>query len=306
MATKSVHQSVEPDRIALNARDVEFDFHELPLHWIPNEPVATHMINVMHMMLPEFEEWFVRCFSEALPYIKDEQLKEDVLGFIGQEAQHAKGHADALERLKAQGLDPGPFAEQMAWLVKLLYSNRGLSGRARYELMVLQASLTSAIEHITAFLGQWVLNAKSLDAAGADPVMLDLLRWHGAEEVEHRSVAYDLYQHLDGGYVRRVVPYGLVLPALVWVWIIVGTRYLLKNDPVVQGNASLDPLTFWRASRKGILPTVWEIVKMAPGYLMPKYHPSKYGSTSQAVAYLANSPAARSAIDRQYLQASAR
>ncbi len=299
MATKTADQAVEPDRIALNARDVEFDFHELPLHWIPNEPVATHMINVMHMMLPEFEEWFVRCFSEALPYIKDEQLKEDVLGFIGQEAQHAKGHADALVRLREQGLDPGPFAEQMAWLVKQLYSNRGLKGRARYELMVLQASLTASIEHVTAFLGQWVMDAKGLDAAGADPVMLDLLRWHGAEEVEHRSVAYDLYQHLDGGYIRRAVPYGVVLPMIVWVWLIVGTRYLLKNDPELKGSASLNLVTFWQAGRKNILPTVWELIKMAPGYLLPNYHPSKYGSTSQAVAYLATSPAAKAALDAQ-------
>ncbi|WP_261994278.1 metal-dependent hydrolase, partial [Streptomyces sp. t39] len=53
-------------------------------------------------------------------------------------------------------------------------------------------------------LGDWVLNADGLDRAGADPVMLDLLRWHGAEEVEHRSVAYDLLRHLDPGYRRRV------------------------------------------------------------------------------------------------------
>ena len=39
---------------------------------------------------------------------------------------------------------------------------------------------------------------------GSDPVMLDLLRWHGAEEVEHRSVAFELFQHVSGSYVRRV------------------------------------------------------------------------------------------------------
>lgn len=291
--------AVEPDRIALNARDVEFDFKDLPLHWIPNEPVATHMINVMHMMLPEFEEWFVRCFSEALPYIKDEQLKEDVLGFIGQEAQHAKGHEGAYQRLIEQGLDPKPFAKQMAWIVEQLYSNRGLQGRARYELMVFQASLTASIEHITAFLGQWVLDAKALDEAGADPVMLDLLRWHGAEEVEHRNVAYDLYQHLDGGYIRRAVPYGVILPAVIWIWLIMGTRYLLDHDPVLKGKEKLTLMSFIRAGQKGILPTVWDLIKMAPGYLLPNYHPSHYGSTSQAVAYLATSPAAKAALDAQ-------
>jgi hypothetical protein len=51
------------------------------------------------------------------------------------------------------------------------------------------------IEHYTAVLGQWILDAHQLDEAGADPAMMDLLRWHGAGEVEHRSVAFDVYQH---------------------------------------------------------------------------------------------------------------
>src|SRR5579872_5462491 len=41
------------------------------------------------------------------------------------------------------------------------------------------------------------------DYAGADPVMLDLLRWHGAEEVEHRALVYDVYQDLSGSYALR-------------------------------------------------------------------------------------------------------
>jgi len=46
---------------------------------------------------------------------------------------------------------------------------------------------------------KWVLDADGLDEA-MHPMMLDLVRWHGAEEVEHRCVAFDVYQHLGGGY----------------------------------------------------------------------------------------------------------
>jgi predicted metal-dependent hydrolase len=40
----------------------------------------------------------------------------------------------------------------------------------------------AAIEHFTAVLGEWVIQNKGLEYAGADDNMLDLLRWHGAEE----------------------------------------------------------------------------------------------------------------------------
>jgi predicted metal-dependent hydrolase len=29
--------------------------------------------------------------------------------------------------------------------------------------------------------------------------MIDLIKWHGSEEIEHRTVAFDLYRHLGGG-----------------------------------------------------------------------------------------------------------
>ncbi len=72
-----------PAKVALHARDVEFDWAGLPLTWIPGEVFACHLINVLHLLLPEGERWFVKGFSEALPLIEDEQLRENVVGFIG-------------------------------------------------------------------------------------------------------------------------------------------------------------------------------------------------------------------------------
>ena len=33
--------------------------------------------------------------------------------------------------------------------------------------------------------------------------MIDLIKWHGSEEIEHRTVAFDLYRHLGGSYIAR-------------------------------------------------------------------------------------------------------
>jgi predicted metal-dependent hydrolase len=286
----------EPDNLVLTARDVEFDWTALPMHWVPGEPLATHIINVLHLLLPEGERWFVRVFSQALPLITDEQLREDVLGFIGQEGVHAKAHQGVLDHFLANGLDPRPYTRQLEWMFRKLLGDRPeLTGNAARQYLIERVCVVAAIEHYTAFLGQWVLDARKLEAAGADPVMLDLLRWHGSEEVEHRSVAFDLYQHLSGAYVRRVWNLLVVGPIFIWLWVR-GVRFLVKNDPALRGtNVKASWSGAMRASLRGLLPRLSSILLAALHYVKPNYHPSQEHSTAQAVAYLAASPAARAA-----------
>ena len=49
---------MEPDNLVLQPRDVRFDWSALPMHWVPDEPVTTHVMNVLHLLLPEGERWF--------------------------------------------------------------------------------------------------------------------------------------------------------------------------------------------------------------------------------------------------------
>ncbi|WP_043605877.1 MULTISPECIES: metal-dependent hydrolase [Protofrankia] len=290
--------------MVLQPRDVRFDWSRLPDPWIPGEPVASHTINVLHLLLPEGERWFVRVFQRALPMITDGRVREDVLGFIGQEALHAQAHQGALEHLRATGLDPDPYLRQLEWLFHQVLGDRpGLPPRRAREHVVEQVAIIAAVEHFTAFLGDWVLNADALDRAGADPVMLDLLRWHGAEEVEHRSVAYDLLRHLDPGYPRRIRAMALTGPILYWLWIR-GARFLMAADPQLARSRPGGPqrAESWRAflaaSRRGLLPAPGQAVRSGLRYLRRDYHPTQEGSTRQAVAYLATSPAARAAAAR--------
>ncbi|WP_116201165.1 metal-dependent hydrolase [Amycolatopsis circi] len=281
--------SADHEQIVLHARDVEFDFSKLPMHWIPGQPQATHSINVLHLALPEGERWFVEVFKQAVPLIRDERLKEDVLGFIGQEAMHAQAHDGAAEHLESAGVSVRPYIAQMEWMFRRLLGDRPRSSR---EWLIERLAMVAAIEHYTAFLGQWILDAKELDAAGADETMLDLLRWHGAEEVEHRSVAYDLFCHLDGRYGRRVRSMIVVTPVLAWVFLR-GTRFLMKNDPTRPGRANLR--AYRRAARRGLLPGPGELLREIRPYFRKSYHPTETGNTDQAVAYLASSPAAKAA-----------
>ncbi|HEY1134728.1 MAG TPA: metal-dependent hydrolase, partial [Nocardioides sp.] len=264
-----------PEHVALHARNVSFDWTGLPLTWIPGEVFASHLVNVLHLLLPEGERWFVQVFSDALPLIKDEQLREDVVGFIGQEGMHAASHQGVLDHFDEHGLDTRAYVAQVATLFQRILGDRDLEGAAAEEWLVLRVSVVAAIEHLTAVLGDWILNSPGLDAAGADPTMLDLLRWHGAEEVEHRAVAYDLFTHLDGRYHRRVLAYVLGGPALVWLWV-QGVRYLMEHDTT---NPGVRPRfsSLLRTARKGLTPGYGLLVRSSWRYLLPGYHPSREG-----------------------------
>ncbi|MGW5678005.1 metal-dependent hydrolase [Streptomyces sp. NPDC003860] len=282
---------VASEHVELKACKVSFDWADSPLHWVPGDPFTTHTINVLHLLLPAGERWFIHVYKQVLPLIEDDRLRADVIGFIGQEAVHSQAHDDVLPHLKALGLDPTPYTAQVDWMFEKLLGDRTLPpGRARRWWLLERVALIAAIEHYTAFLGNWVLNAEELDRRGADPMMLDLLRWHGAEEVEHRSVAFDLFTHVDGGYGRRVRTWASAFSTLVFLWQR-GVRFFMANDPLLtDGKASF--AQFHRAGRAGVLPATGDVLRSVPRYLGRAYHPSQEGSTAQAVAYLATSPGA--------------
>lgn len=281
---------------AIVPRRVRFDWSDTPLHWVPGDPQATHAINVLHLLLPAGEKWFVRVYRQALPLVADEQLRSDVKGFMGQEAVHSRAHTTVLDHLAEQGLDPTPYTRHVDWLFEHLLGDEPL-GRTpppwlRRSWLKQRLAIIAAVEHFTAVLGMWILDSPGLDAAGADPTMLDLLRWHGAEEVEHRSVAFDLFQHVSGSYVRRVETMVVSAFALTFLWIM-GTRFFMAADPTVSGKATWR--AFFRSVRQGRAPSLGHVYRTIPDYLRRSYHPEPHGDTALALAYLASSPAAQAA-----------
>ncbi|AEW95563.1 MULTISPECIES: metal-dependent hydrolase [Streptomycetaceae] len=289
-----------PTPYPIRPRRVSFDWRDTPLHWIPDEPVATHVINVLHLLLPAGERWFVKVFKEALPLVTDPELLGDVKGFMGQEATHSVQHSYVLDHLAEQGLDTHPYTRHVDWMFDVLLGDEPPAGLplSRREWLRFRLSLIAAIEQFTAVLGDWILRADGLDRADPDAVMLDLLRWHGAEEVEHRAVAFDMYQHAGGSglprYLRRVYGMAVTAPVLLWLWAF-GAAYLIRHDPQLRGRLGYTLREHNKAVRKGLLPTWGELGAAIPRYLRRSYHPSQEGSLRNAVAYLATSPAARAA-----------
>jgi hypothetical protein len=285
--------SLDHERLVLEARDVDFDWARLPFHYVPDEPFTTHMLNVLHMLLPAGEEFFVEMFKKALPLIKDDQLRLDVQGFIGQESVHSQAHSGVLDRFTAQGVDVTPYTDQVRWMFEKVLGQKPRWSRRRQDSWLLeQVSFVSAIEHYTAILGEWILNTPAHDGIGTDPVMLDMLRWHGAEEVEHKAVAFDTMKHLRAGYWRQVRAQLVVSPAMLLLWIR-GVRFLYSVDPQLPPGAKPRWRDYVAAARRGLLPGPLRFVRGIADYYRPGFHPSQLGGLGRAVDYLAVSPAAR-------------
>lgn len=285
----------DPGPVELHARNVTFDWTQTPLHWIPDHPVASNFISVLNLLLPEGERWFVQTYNEALPLVRDEELAATMRGFIGQEAMHAEAHDHVLwEFLDHYGIDPRPFCRQMEWIFRKLLGpmDKG-SAKARQKHLIERLWLIAALEHYTAILGDFALNNTWVEN-DADPVMTDLFTWHGAEEVEHRAVAHEVAVYFGDSYLRRGRAMLVALPVLLLL-ITRGFRFIMANDPTLNYNFFQRRYQYFRGVRAGVLPKLWKVILTTFTYFRPGFHPNEIGSTAQAVAYLAASPAARNA-----------
>lgn len=154
-------------------RKVRFDFSDTPLHWVPGEAEASQVMNVLHMLLPSGELWFCRLYNKALPLVSDARLRDDVQGFIRQEAMHSRAHDGAIQRyLSRFDIDSKPFTDKMDFLFERLLCDYPL-GQNRLTRALdgwwlrQRCAIIAAVEHFTCVLGKWVLEARELIAAAA-------------------------------------------------------------------------------------------------------------------------------------------
>jgi uncharacterized protein len=234
---------------AIIPRRVHFDWREVPMHWLPGEPLVSQILNVTHLILPPGEKWFVRVCADNLAKVRDDALVARVRGFMGQEAIHGRSHASYLERLCACGIDPSTEVAALENYIRALERVGRLFGKTWFEFGRL--SIVAATEHFTCVLGTWALECRALRRG--EPMMLDLLLWHAAEEVEHRSVAFDLAAEISGhGLGWRIVGLlGAGCSLFYWWWRM--ARFLARSDPSLK-NQGFSVRAYLRAERRGLLP----------------------------------------------------
>ena len=100
-------------------RMVRFDWSETPLHWVPDDPFSTHMMNVLHLLLPEGERHFIKAVLEASSLVDDPELEAAIKPFIQQESWHAWAHQVVLDHLAEQGIDTKPYTDRLGKLLSV-------------------------------------------------------------------------------------------------------------------------------------------------------------------------------------------
>lgn len=289
----------------ITPRKVSFDWsHSTPLVWVTEDAFSSHWGNAFHYLLTQGEKFFCRTFREALPHISDPKLREDVEAFIAQEAIHSAAHHHAIQHVhKPLHIEGGRFEKQNEWLFDGLLAakpfGKNLPPQFHHQWLVIRVGTVAAIEHFTAALGAYLLEDVRWEQFGADPIIADLYRWHGAEEVEHRTVAYDLYRHLGGRWPLRVLLMTAVFPILLERQ----ASGIMAMDRYEAARKNQKPLHFlrsWKQSsaRKTVPSARWFMSKMLR-FMSPRYNPLQEASTELALAYIANSAAVKRAAANQ-------
>ena len=240
--------------------DLETPF---PGRWNGGDAFRSAFFNALSMSFPAGEQYFidsVRAGLKALPDAKRAALTAQVQGFIGQEATHRRIHAWFNAQLDKLGYDNE--IERRANQRRLAHEADDLRNKV---------AATAATEHFTAIFANWLLHHPQA-LQGAEARLQTLWQWHSAEESEHRSTAFDLYQALGGNHHWRI----RVFKYITYVFLSDVLRQTLRN---LRHDGSLFKWSSWRSAstlwfaRDGMIRGNYRLWR---DYLAADFHPSQH------------------------------
>lgn len=178
-------------------RRIPFSFpNDIKGHWIPGKPELSHMMNGASLTMPYLEPFLIRTLRDAMSNIKDPLLLADCEAFMAQEGQHFRAHRRFNDALKANGYPRLAEIEAQMEESYAQLSHKSLASRLAY---------TAGFESMTLGVTRWLIECRQQLFAGADSRIVSFILWHMVEETEHKTVAFDAYQAVCGGYFTRAM-----------------------------------------------------------------------------------------------------
>lgn len=197
MSTVAAEKSYQnrPKAIGITVRRLQFNPQAIRRHYFANSPVMSHLLTALSSTFPIGEQFFVHSVRNVRDKVQDETLQAQIAAFIGQEAMHSKAHAEFNAAWRSEDYNLDRF---QAWLARKDDYVKNLHPK-------IQLAITCAFEHFTALLGGYILRHPEV-LATLDEDAAKLWVWHAIEEIEHRAVAFDVYQAVYGDdKIRRMI-----------------------------------------------------------------------------------------------------
>jgi uncharacterized protein len=147
-------------------------------------PIALAFFASLSATFPMGEAFFVRSVAQFAKQIPTD-LKVEVDAFVRQEAHHSREHAQFNTSIGEAGLPIADVTDCAASQIANLDAR----------LPIDRLATTVALEHFTSVFAQELLSDPR-HLAYCDPTSKALWQWHAVEEIEHKAVAMDVFNHM--------------------------------------------------------------------------------------------------------------
>lgn len=186
----------------ITVRKVKFEFPDELDDVLPGDDLVreTYLV-AFSLTMPYLEPYLIRTYRSVLDDITDAGLSADVKEFIGQEAQHFQNHRRINVIIKEQlGANVATKLQAVEDRLDADYRRFNASKSRRFNLVYAEGfeAMTCAMA-MTMFV-----EAEAGKGSSRFGQWQQLWAWHAAEEIEHRTVAFDVYADLEGRFAYRV------------------------------------------------------------------------------------------------------
>jgi predicted metal-dependent hydrolase len=255
----------------LPVRRVAFEYPpDLDPCWNQRFPEFACAANSISLLMPYAEPYFVKSVRAALPRL-DGELATRTEAFIHQELGHHVQHRRFNDLIGAR-YPRIPKVER--WMARTY----GWFGRTRS--LKFNLAFAAGSETIAYGIARWSEAHLSTLFRASDPVASTMYLWHLAEEVEHKSAAFDVYEAIDGSRLRYATAMTISFAILVW-FCTIATLTMLAADHRLWRPVTWFRLVKWAFSLAfSLLPTM--AVSALPGH-----HPDDFADPGFLPTWLA-------------------
>lgn len=188
--------------------------------FVPDEPELSYGLIAASLLLPYLEPYLIRSMRAARDSVSDPEVLSGLDGFCAQEGQHYRIHSKFNEACRLEGF---PGLASLEQELKDDYQRFTTQKSLRFNL-----AYAEGFEAFTMNLVHFIMGDDGLDLP--DSPIRQMWEWHFIEELEHRTVTFDVYEHVVGGYFYRLIV-GVYAQWHFTRWLRKVNRYMLRANP---------------------------------------------------------------------------